>query len=160
MVSPASGTAPTGPAPIIDGAQAPALITPIAGRRASGYGMRTDPINGTQSNHPGVDLAAPTGTPVAAAAAGKVSHAGPAGTYGNLVIVKHDNGFETRYAHLSEVDVKVGDSVTPGELVGKVGTTGRSTGPHLHFEVRHDGKVLDPGALLPPLNRSSTRTNR
>ncbi|HUJ59765.1 MAG TPA: M23 family metallopeptidase, partial [Kofleriaceae bacterium] len=109
--------------------------------------------------HPGFDLAAPTGTPVSAAAAGTVTHAGPAGTYGNLITVRHANGFETRYAHLSSVDVHVGDQVQVGQEIGKVGTTGYSTGPHLHFEVRHDGATVDPAPLL-PLNTSGARTKR
>jgi murein DD-endopeptidase MepM/ murein hydrolase activator NlpD len=131
----------------------------VAGRPSSGYGLRADPIHGGTVNHPGFDLAATAGTEVAAAARGTVIHAGPAGTYGNLVTLRHDNGFETRYAHLSAVDVKVGDVVEAGADVGKVGTTGYSTGPHLHFEVRHDGEAIDPAPLL-PLHRSSARTTR
>jgi murein DD-endopeptidase MepM/ murein hydrolase activator NlpD len=114
---------------------------------------------GEMVNHPGFDLAATTGTPVAAAAGGTVVHAGPAGTYGNLVTLRHDNGFETRYAHLSSIDVKVGDRVEAGSGLGKVGSTGYSTGPHLHFEVRHGGKAIDPAPLL-PLNSSLVRTTR
>ena len=110
-------------------------------------------------NHPGFDLAATTGSPVTAAAGGTVVQAGPAGTYGNLVTVRHENGFETRYAHLSAVDVHVGDVVEAGTDLGKVGSTGYSTGPHLHFEVRHDGKPIDPAPFL-SLNRSVTRTTR
>lgn len=147
---------------------APRLQLPISGARAtSGYGMRHDPIQHKDINHPGFDLAAKTGTPVAAAAGGKVTHAGPAGTYGNLVTVQHASGYETRYAHLSAVAVKVGDTVKPGDHVGDVGTTGYSTGPHLHFELRHDGKPLDPAPLLPlekpartPLNGSSKGPTR
>jgi murein DD-endopeptidase MepM/ murein hydrolase activator NlpD len=138
---------------------APRFVLPVAGRPSSGYGVRTDPINGSTINHPGFDLAAASGTPVSAAARGTITHAGPAGTYGNLVTVRHDNGFETRYAHLSAVDVQVGDVVEAGQDVGKVGTTGHSTGPHLHFEVRHDGQAIDPAPFL-PLNRSSLRTTR
>jgi len=138
---------------------APRLQLPVVGTATSGYGLRTDPVHGTSQAHPGFDLAAKTGTPVAAAAGGTITHAGEAGTYGNLVTIRHDNGFETRYAHLSSVSVKVGDKVEPGQQVGNVGTTGYSTGPHLHFELRHDGKPLDPEPLL-PLNRSQTRTNR
>ncbi|HET9620984.1 MAG TPA: peptidoglycan DD-metalloendopeptidase family protein [Kofleriaceae bacterium] len=144
-------------------AGAPALILPVAGRASSGYGLRADPIKHEMINHPGFDLAAPTGTQVHAAAGGTVVHAGPAGTYGNLVTVRHDNGFETRYAHLSEVDVKQGDTVAVGQDVGKVGTTGYSTGPHLHFELRRDGKPIDPAPLLPltsPLHSSPVRTSR
>ena len=96
---------------------------------------------------------------MSAAAGGTVTHAGPAGTYGNLVMIRHDNGFETRYAHLSAVSVVKGDRVAPGQEVGKVGSTGYSTGPHLHFEVRRGGATIDPTPLL-PLNRSPGRTNR
>lgn len=149
--------------PPIEGA--PHFILPVAGRASSGYGLRADPLHGGGAargemvNHPGFDLAATTGTPVAAAAGGTVVHAGPAGTYGNLVTLRHDNGFETRYAHLSSIDVKVGDRVEAGSGLGKVGSTGYSTGPHLHFEVRHDGKAIDPAPLL-PLNSSLVRTTR
>jgi murein DD-endopeptidase MepM/ murein hydrolase activator NlpD len=138
---------------------APHFLLPVAGRPSSGYGLRADPVHGNLINHPGFDLAARAGTEVAAAARGTVVHAGPAGTYGNLVTLRHDNGFETRYAHLSSVDVKVGDLVEAGTELGKVGTTGYSTGPHLHFEVRHDGKAIDPAPLL-PLNSSLVRTTR
>jgi murein DD-endopeptidase MepM/ murein hydrolase activator NlpD len=140
-------------------AGAPHFILPVAGRPSSGYGLRADPVHGNMVNHPGFDLAAASGTEVSAAASGTVVHAGPAGTYGNLVTLRHENGFETRYAHLSAVDVKVGDVVQAGQDVGKVGTTGYSTGPHLHFEVRHEGVPVDPAPLL-PLNRSQARTTR
>ena len=138
---------------------APRLVLPVAGRPSSGYGMRADPIQHTEINHPGFDLAAPTGTPVSAAAGGTVIHAGPAGTYGNLITIRHDNGYETRYAHLSAVSIKEGQHVDAGQQIGNVGTTGYSTGPHLHFEVRHDGKTIDPAPLL-PLNNPRTRPTR
>lgn len=137
----------------------PRLAQPVIGRASSGYGHRIHPVNGSKSMHAGLDLAAPTGTPVAAAAEGTVTHAGPAGTYGNLVTVRHANGFETRYAHLSAVTVAKGDRVSPGQEVGKVGSTGLSTGPHLHFELRRDGKPMDPAPLL-PVNSSAKRTSR
>jgi murein DD-endopeptidase MepM/ murein hydrolase activator NlpD len=140
-------------------AAAPHFILPVAGRASSGYGLRSDPIHGGTVNHPGFDLAAASGTEVAAAARGTVVHAGPAGTYGNLVTLRHENGFETRYAHLSAVDVSIGDVVEAGQDVGKVGTTGYSTGPHLHFEVRHGGEAVDPAPFL-PLHRSPVRTTR
>jgi murein DD-endopeptidase MepM/ murein hydrolase activator NlpD len=135
------------------------FVLPVAGRPTSGYGLRTDPIRHVTSKHPGFDLAAPTGTPVAAAASGTVVHAGPAGTYGNLITIRHENGLETRYAHLSAVDIQVGAHVEAGQPIGKVGTTGYSTGPHLHFEVRRDGQTVDPAPLL-PLNSSRSRTSR
>jgi murein DD-endopeptidase MepM/ murein hydrolase activator NlpD len=141
--------------------QGPHLVMPVAGRPSSAYGARFDPIKKAEINHPGFDLAAPTGTQVSAAAGGTVTHAGPAGTYGNLVTIRHADGFETRYAHLSSVDVQVGAKVESGQPIGKVGTTGYSTGPHLHFEVRKDGATVDPAPLLPlPLNSSSGRTMR
>lgn len=155
---PSHDLGPVGPlGPELEGL--PRLVLPVVGRASSGYGMRNDPIKHTAINHPGFDLAAPTGTPVGAAAGGTVVHAGPAGTYGNLVTVRHENGYETRYAHLSAVTVAKGDKVQPGQQIGNVGTTGYSTGPHLHFEVRHEGKTIDPAPLL-PLNRSPARTNR
>ncbi|MGE0399512.1 MAG: peptidoglycan DD-metalloendopeptidase family protein [Kofleriaceae bacterium] len=128
---------------------APRFALPVIGRATSGYGERIDPIHHTKSLHPGFDLAAPTGTQVGAARGGEVVHAGPAGTYGNLVILRHEDGFETRYAHLSEVHVKKGDQVQTGQDVGAVGSTGHSTGPHLHFEIRKEGKALDPRPHLP-----------
>jgi murein DD-endopeptidase MepM/ murein hydrolase activator NlpD len=150
------------PHPDLDDAKlsgAPQFLVPVIGRATSGYGLRTDPVNGHSVNHLGFDVAAKAGTGVAAAARGTVVHAGPAGTYGNLVTLRHDNGFETRYAHLSSVDVKVGELVEAGADLGKVGSTGYSTGPHLHFEIRHEGKPIDPAPLL-PLNSSLVRTTR
>jgi murein DD-endopeptidase MepM/ murein hydrolase activator NlpD len=137
----------------------PRFLLPVAGRPTSGYGLRTDPVHGKSIHHAGFDLASTAGTEVAAAARGTVVHAGPAGTYGNLVTLRHDNGFETRYAHLSAVDVQVGDQIEAGQGVGKVGSTGHSTGPHLHFEIRQDGRPIDPAPHL-PLNRSPVRTTR
>ena len=133
--------------PSVDGL--PRFVMPVAGRASSGYGNRFDPIQHKEIKHPGFDLAAPTGTTVDAAAAGTVTHAGPAGTYGNLITIKHADGVETRYAHLSATSVKEGDHVEAGQPIGAVGTTGYSTGPHLHFEVRKDGQPIDPAPLLP-----------
>lgn len=135
------------------------LVMPVHARRTSGYGLRVDPIHHETSMHAGLDMAAPTGTPVSAAAGGVVTHAGPAGTYGNLVKIRHANGLETRYAHLSSVDVVKGATVEAGAVVGKVGSTGRSTGPHLHFEVREHGTPKDPTQFL-PLNRSRNLPSR
>ncbi len=136
---------------------------PVHGRLSSGFGDRVDPITHTHIPHPGLDIAAREGTPVGAAAAGKVVRAGAAGTYGNLVVIRHPDGLETRYAHLSAVTVREGDHVDTGDAVGLVGHTGRATGPHLHFEVRKDGVARDPRPELnldPPLNSRSSRTNR
>lgn len=134
----------------------PRLMMPVAGRVASGYGPRVGHA-GTTHQHPGVDLSAKLGTPVAAAVRGTVVHAGPMGTYGNLVTVRHEDGFETRYAHLSAISVVEGQAVEAGQALGNVGSTGLSDGPHLHFEVRRHGETLDPSQLL-PLNSLASRT--
>jgi murein DD-endopeptidase MepM/ murein hydrolase activator NlpD len=122
------------------------LLVPVAGTRTSGFGPRMHPILRQVRNHDGVDYAAPTGTPVHAAADGVVAVAGDGGAYGNVVYIDHDGGRQTRYAHLSAFaeGLSSGATVAAGDLVGYVGTTGRSTGPHLHFEVRVDGKAVDP----------------
>ena len=118
---------------------------PVAGYEiGSAFGPRVDPIDGDQRMHRGVDVGAPTGTPILAAAAGEITYAGPRGTYGNLVIIQHDDHTETRYAHQHDVSVAVGDRVDTGDVIGTVGSTGRSTGPHLHFETRVDGVAIDP----------------
>jgi murein DD-endopeptidase MepM/ murein hydrolase activator NlpD len=115
---------------------------------SSRFGQRVDPFNGRRAMHSGVDFRAPTGTPVLATGDGKVTKAGRKGGYGKVVIIQHNNGLVTRYAHLSKITVKVGQDVTMGEPVGKVGSTGRSTGPHLHYEVRSSGKAHDPSRFM------------
>jgi murein DD-endopeptidase MepM/ murein hydrolase activator NlpD len=94
--------------------------------------------------HEGIDIAAPAGRPVRAAKAGLVTTAAAMGAYGNLVILDHGNGETSRYGHLSAFDVKKGDVVVIGQIVGRIGTTGRSTGNHLHFEIRFGGVAVDP----------------
>jgi murein DD-endopeptidase MepM/ murein hydrolase activator NlpD len=122
---------------------------PIAtGYYSSNYGYRVDPITGRSTFHTGVDLIAPPGTPVLAAAGGVVSAAGFIPEYGLIVDIDHDNGLTSRYAHLSKSLVKVGDVVLKGQPVAQVGSTGRSTGPHLHFEVREKGIPLNPNKFL------------
>ncbi|MEM8850068.1 MAG: M23 family metallopeptidase [Pseudomonadota bacterium] len=127
-----------------------AIVTPVSGVLTSGFGPRNHPILKTVRLHAGVDWAAPTGTPVRAAAAGRVTRAGVAGGYGNLVSLAHAGGLETRYAHLNRFapGLAVGDPVEAGQIIGEVGTTGRSTGPHLHFETRLAGEPVDPMPLL------------
>ena len=110
----------------------------------SGFGARLDPFLGRPAIHPGVDFAALEGSPAYATAGGTVIVAGPSGGYGNMVEIDHGNGITTRYGHLSEIDVQVGQVVPKGTVVGKTGSTGRSTGPHLHYEVRVDGAAIDP----------------
>jgi murein DD-endopeptidase MepM/ murein hydrolase activator NlpD len=121
----------------------------------SGFGVRVDPFVGRPAMHTGVDFRAAMGDPVRATANGKVVSTGWAGGYGQMVEVDHGNGLSTRYGHLSEIDVKVGQSVKIGEVVGEVGSTGRSTGPHLHYETRIDGEAVDPQKFL----RAGTRLN-
>lgn len=121
---------------------------PLDVEAGSGYGPRIHPIHGDVRTHHGVDMGAPEGTPIGAFAAGTVVEAGVRGGYGNLVILDHGNGITTRYAHQSSLDVAVGDVVTAGQVIGRVGSTGASTGPHLHFEIRRDGASIDPGPYL------------
>jgi murein DD-endopeptidase MepM/ murein hydrolase activator NlpD len=114
----------------------------------SGFGVRSDPFLGRPAMHTGLDFRAATGDPVRATANGKVASAGWAGGYGRMVEVDHGNGLSTRYGHLSEIGVKVGDAIKIGQVIGAVGSTGRSTGPHLHYETRIDGEAVDPQKFL------------
>jgi murein DD-endopeptidase MepM/ murein hydrolase activator NlpD len=114
----------------------------------SGFGVRTDPFLRSPAMHTGLDFRADPGEPARATAAGVVTHAGWNGGYGRMVEVDHGNGFATRYAHLSAIDVEVGQTIRIGQIVGRVGSTGRSTGPHLHYETRVDGDPVDPQKFL------------
>ena len=114
----------------------------------SNFGIRSDPFRGTAAMHAGVDIPGPTGTPIYATADGIVSHAGKQGGYGNLVEVNHGKGIATRYGHLSRIMVSDNTRVTRGQLIGLMGSTGRSTGPHLHYEVRIDGHAVNPVPFL------------
>ncbi len=121
---------------------------PAANRITSPYGSRTDPIHRRQSFHSGIDIRAPSGFPVRATAAGIVISAGNAGNYGLRVEVSHGDGLITRYAHMSAIDVREGQRIAAGDIVGKVGSTGRSTGPHLHYEIRRAGNTIDPMRMV------------
>lgn len=110
----------------------------------SDFGMRTHPVLGGRRNHKGIDLAQPMGTPVYATADGLVSKAEPFSSYGNYIQIEHGGELQTRYAHLSGYAVGAGQFVHKGDLIGYVGSTGRSTGPHLHYEVRVAGEAVDP----------------
>ncbi|HEY1407080.1 MAG TPA: M23 family metallopeptidase, partial [Spirochaetota bacterium] len=122
--------------------------SPLGGRYSSFFGRRLDPINRTAEFHPGVDIAAPQGTIAGAAAAGVVSSAGWMGGFGNAVIIEHANGFRTLYGHLSVIGVVSGQKVKPGQYIGRVGSTGWSTGPHLHFTLWQNGVLVDPMKVL------------
>jgi murein DD-endopeptidase MepM/ murein hydrolase activator NlpD len=131
----------------LDSWQTP-LSTPGSGAVTSSFGTRHDPLEGDTRMHAGVDLRAATGTPAHAAQAGTVIRAENAGGYGNLVVVDHGNGVQSRYGHLSHIDVQPGQRVEAGDAVGEVGATGHATGPHLHFEVRQNGRAIDPQQAL------------
>jgi murein DD-endopeptidase MepM/ murein hydrolase activator NlpD len=113
-------------------------------RMTSGFGIRRDPFRHTIAMHAGVDFKSGMNSPVYATADGKVNAAGWEGAYGKMVEIIHDNGVATRYAHLSSITVAVGDKVRRGDMVGRLGNTGRSTGPHLHYETRVRGRAVDP----------------
>jgi murein DD-endopeptidase MepM/ murein hydrolase activator NlpD len=117
-------------------------------RITSTFGMRPSPFTGKLQNHQGLDLAAPQGTNVYAAREGRVSETGSDFVYGNYVIIAHADGWASLYGHLSAVTVSLQDKVGRDTVIGRVGTTGQSTGPHLHFEIRKNGQALDPGKLL------------
>jgi murein DD-endopeptidase MepM/ murein hydrolase activator NlpD len=123
-------------------------IWPTHGWLSSRMGNRADPFTGEKDFHPGLDISAEKGDPVYATADGKVVNASAAGNYGNLVILEHGYGLETRYGHLSAFKVKQGQSVKRGDLLGLVGSTGRATSSHLHYEVRANGRILNPLQLL------------
>ena len=113
-------------------------------RLTSDFGMRTHPVLGGRRSHKGVDLAAPTGTPIYATADGYVSKAEWFSSYGKYVSIEHGANLQTRFAHMSGITVKAGTRVKKGDIIGYVGSTGRSTGPHLHYEVRIDGRAVNP----------------
>jgi murein DD-endopeptidase MepM/ murein hydrolase activator NlpD len=124
------------------------LMMPVVGRRSSPYGMRNHPIVRKRKMHTGMDIAAKSGTPIVAAAGGVVYKSGRQGGYGNTVIIDHGGGMMTLYAHCSRLYVKAGQIVEQGEKIAAVGSTGMSTGPHLHFEVRIGGKHTNPASYF------------
>ena len=127
---------------------------PISGdfRVTSGFGMRNDPFTGMLARHEGLDFTASSGTPILATADGVVTRSGWEDTYGNIVEVTHAEGFMTRYAHISKRLVTEGQQVKRGQRIAEVGSTGRSTGPHLHYEIFRHGRVLNPAQVLPISN--------
>jgi murein DD-endopeptidase MepM/ murein hydrolase activator NlpD len=134
--TPVAATGSGGPVP---------LSLPISAMRlTSGFGPRWHPLRGGYRFHSGVDLAAPTGSPLTATSDGVITSAGRSGGYGLLVAIDHGGGVETRYGHLSALNVAIGEPVRAGQVIGFVGSTGESTGPHVHYEVRVNGRPVDP----------------
>ncbi len=124
------------------------FIHPLRGRLTSGYGWRSDPFTGVRRFHAAVDWAAPIGSPVKASLDGRVSTRGFSGVYGNYIVLSHDGGYQTLYAHLNSFSVAKGDRVVQGGKIGTVGSTGYSTGPHLHFAVFKNGRAMNPLEFL------------
>lgn len=149
----------TTPEPVPAPASAPAAT---AARVSSGFGWRSDPIDGATKFHKGLDLAVAHGTTVYAPADGRVESVGQQTGYGLTVVVRHANGFETRYAHLSAANVQPGDAVAAGESLAQTGNSGRSTGPHLHLEVLQNSQPVDPtgwvNAVVAPAPAAATGT--
>ena len=136
------------------------LASPVAySRKTSSFGMRLHPIFQTQRAHQGIDYAAPTGTPAHTVGDGVVEFAGVQGGYGKTVIVRHANNHSTLYAHLSSIHVRKGQSVQQGQVIGAVGSTGWSTGPHLHFEFRINGRHVDPAGIVQTHNSAPLPPN-
>jgi hypothetical protein len=127
-------------------------IWPIKGWITSGFGKRASPLTGEPGRHMGVDIANEVNTPIRATADGIVTYAGWESGYGRLVAIEHGYGYSTRYGHCARIDVKVGDEVTRGQIIGYVGSTGRSTGSHVHYEVRIHGMPVDPEKYLPKVD--------
>jgi murein DD-endopeptidase MepM/ murein hydrolase activator NlpD len=120
----------------------------LAGWMSSGFGRRTDPITGRMAWHAGIDFAGKAGSPVVAVASGVVTFAGPRSGYGRVVDINHGGGYVTRYGHNEELLVGVGDLVKKGQMIARMGSTGRSTGPHVHFEVLKDGAQINPARFI------------
>jgi murein DD-endopeptidase MepM/ murein hydrolase activator NlpD len=131
-------------------------LWPVQGRIMSSFGTRSDPFSGEDAVHKGIDLTAPSGTPVAATGDGIVVHAEPSGRYGKLVIIDHGHGMQTWYAHLSAMDVIAGQEIRRGDTLGLSGGTGRVTSPHLHYEVRENGNPVNPAHFLRGVSVSMT----
>ncbi|MEO6290138.1 MAG: M23 family metallopeptidase, partial [Ginsengibacter sp.] len=125
------------------------LGLPFPGTITSSFGHRENPFGGDNiETHKGLDIKGPSGSPVKAMAKGNVAFAGPRGGFGNCIILKHGNGFETLYGHLSKITVSLGQKIDIGQQIGKIGSTGRSTGPHLHYEIHRNGEKINPQSFL------------
>jgi len=125
-------------------------VYPLVGTRISSrFGMRTHPVIQEKRHHHGLDLAVPVEAPIRAIRTGRVVFADEFGAYGNLVVIQHEDDITSHYGHLHSIQVSPGEQVSTGQLIGAAGKTGRVTGPHLHLEIRHEGKPLDPLLLFP-----------
>lgn len=140
----ASGTTPGAIVAPIASVNVPSRMPVDTARLSSSYGMRNHPVTGRFRRHKGIDLAAPTGTPIYATADGTVSRADRFSSYGLYIAIEHGGDLQTRYAHMSRLAVRAGQQVRKGDVIGYVGSTGRSTGPHLHYEVRVAGQAVNP----------------
>jgi murein DD-endopeptidase MepM/ murein hydrolase activator NlpD len=126
-------------------------IYPLVGKINDEFGARQNPFGGSASEfHPGLDISGEKGDTVIAPADGVVLKSGWSNGYGNMIEIDHNNGLTTRYGHLSQIETTVGEEIKRGQEIGKVGSTGRSTGPHLHYEVRVEGEAVNPHSYLPP----------
>lgn len=140
---------PTGVANLLGGSE---FVYPVmAPKLSSNFGIRKHPIRHIVRHHDGVDLAAPQDAPIRVIADGWVVFAGNYGSYGQLIVVRHNDNATSHYGHCAKIKVKVGEKVNAGRIIGTVGSTGAATGPHLHFELRLNGKPLDPKKLIPEL---------
>jgi murein DD-endopeptidase MepM/ murein hydrolase activator NlpD len=149
------------PAASDQGSMSVPSIKPVANLQfTSVYGVRSDPFRGTAAMHAGVDIPGPVGTPIYATADGVVGRSGWVGGYGNLVELEHGRGLQTRYGHLSKLLVAPGARVTRGQVIGLMGSTGRSTGSHLHYEVRMDGRAVNPVPYLDSAQYASNMKQR
>jgi murein DD-endopeptidase MepM/ murein hydrolase activator NlpD len=124
------------------------FLWPVRGYISSYYGYRRSPFTGGRSFHPGLDIAAPMGTPIKAAMSGRVSAVGYDNIYGNFVVITHQAGYRTLYGHMSVIRTRTGVYVNAGDLIGEVGSTGQSTGPHVHFTVYKNGATINPRNVI------------
>ena len=153
----AATSVPANACSLVGSESATVLKRPVDGLILSGFGMRRHPLLQITKMHTGTDWGAEPGAPVHASAAGEVVKTGAEGEYGNLILIRHGGGLETAYAHLSQIGVKEGDCVAQGSVIGGVGSTGLSSGPALHFEVRRNGQFVDPLMALAESHESGAR---
>jgi murein DD-endopeptidase MepM/ murein hydrolase activator NlpD len=143
---------PTTAKPLVLASTRTAFVYPVMGpRMSSDFGTRKHPVKKVRRHHDGIDLAAPVGAPIRAIADGQVMYADPHGGYGRYVVIQHLDGFTSHYGHCEKLDVAPGQNVAAGQIIGTVGSSGVSTGPHLHFEIRRNGEARNPERYLPGL---------